>query len=80
VAPAARSNGESLPLSEIDSYTVYFGTSAGDYPYSVAVENTGGTDLDIPDLPTDTYYLVITATDRAGRESGYSRIVVKEVT
>ena len=79
-APAARSNGDSLSLSEIDSYTIYFGTSVGDYPYTVAIEDASTTNLDIPDLPSDTYYLVITVTDRAGRESGYSSVVVKEVT
>ena len=80
VAPAARSNGDSLALSEIASYTVYFGTSVGDYPYSVTIDNASTTNLDIPDFPLGTYYLVITVTDTQGQESGYSNIAVKEVT
>ena len=80
IAPAARSDGNALSLSEIASYTVYFGTSAGDYPYSAAIEDASATNLDIPDLPAGTYYLVITATDNQGQESGYSNVAVKKVT
>ena len=80
VAPAARSNGDALSLSEISSYTIYFGTEPGNYPYSVSVEDASTTNLDIPDLPAGTYYLVITATDSQGLESDYSSIAVKEVT
>ena len=79
-APATRVDGDPIALSEIASYTVYIGTSRGEYPYSVAVEDPTTTAIDIPDLPTGTYYLVMTATDTQGRESGYSSVAVKEVT
>ena len=79
-APAERSNGDSLSLSEISSYTIYFGTEAGNYPYSVAIDDPSSTSVDIPDLPAGTYYLVITATDSQGLESGHSNIAVREIT
>lgn len=80
IAPAARRDGGAISLSEIASYTIYFGTSVGDYPYSIAVEDASTTSLDIPDLPTGTYYLVITATDRKGQESSYSSVATKETS
>jgi hypothetical protein len=67
-------------LSEISSYTIYFGTEAGNYPYSVAIDDPSSTSVDIPDLPAGTYYLVITATDSQGLESGHSNIAVREIT
>lgn len=79
-APASRIDGNALSLSEISSYTVYFGTSIGDYPYSVAIEDPSSTSVDISDLPAGTYYLVMTATDSLGQESSYSPVAVKETT
>lgn len=79
-APTSRSNGDALSLSEISSYTIYFGSTVGDYPYSVAITDPSTTSLEIPDLPAGTYYLVMTATDSEGRESGYSSVAAKEVT
>jgi len=79
-APSSRSDGSALSLSEISSYTIYFGNSVGDYPYSVAVEDPTTTHIDISDLPVGTYYLVMTTTDNLGQESGYSSVAVKEVT
>lgn len=78
-APVSRSNGEALGLSEIQGFTLYFGTTVGDYPYSVYIDDPSNTSLDIPDLPAGTYYLVMTATDSAGRESGPSGVLVREV-
>jgi hypothetical protein len=78
-APVSRSDGDALSLSEISNYTIYFGTSVGDYPYSVAIDDPSTTSVDIPDLPAGTYYLVMTATDSLGQESGYSGVAVREV-
>ncbi|TCK18198.1 hypothetical protein DFR30_1473 [Thiogranum longum] len=78
-APASRSDGSALALSEISGYTIYFGSSVGDYPYSVAIEDPSTTQIDITDLPVGTYYLVMTTTDSNGQESGYSNVAVKEV-
>jgi len=79
-APASRVDGNALSLSEISNYTVYYGTSVGDYPYFVAIDDPSTTGVDISDLPAGTYYLVMTATDSLGQESGYSSVVVKEAT
>jgi hypothetical protein len=79
VAPAKRSDGDPISLSEIDSYTVYFGTSAGSYPYSMAIEDASTTSIDIPGLPAGTYHVVMTTTDSLGQESGYSSVAVKKV-
>lgn len=80
VAPAVRSDGNPLSLSELDSYTVHFGTSIDEYPYSVSIEDSSATSADIPDLPAGTYYVVITVTDSNGLESAPSGVAVKEVS
>jgi len=66
-------------MSEIAGYTVYYGTSKGNYPDSVAINNASDISVAISGLPLDTYYLVVTTRDTGGRESRYSKAVTKRV-
>jgi len=68
VAPILREDNS--PLSSNISYRIYYGTEAGDYQNRVDVNS--GTNAQINDLPSGTYYLVVTAIDADGRESLYS--------
>lgn len=79
VPPTTRSDGVALALSELGSYTVYFGTSIDELPYSVSIDDPSETSVDIPDLPAGTYYVVMTVTDRNGLESDPSGTAIKEV-
>ena len=72
VAPVERTDGTALALSEIAGYTVYYGTSKGNYPDSLSVNDISATSVTVTDLPIGTYYLVMTTRDTDGRESGYS--------
>jgi hypothetical protein len=78
-APAQRADGEALSLSEIASFTIYFGTTSGDYPYSVALDDPTATDVAISNLPSGIYHVVMTTTDTSGLESGFSEEVAVEV-
>ncbi|MEA2093007.1 MAG: fibronectin type III domain-containing protein, partial [Pseudomonadota bacterium] len=77
--PVARTDGNALALSEIAGYTAYYGTSAGNYPNSLNINDGSATSATITNLPLDTYYMVVTTRDSDGRESSYSSEVVKVV-
>jgi hypothetical protein len=78
-APVARGDGSALALSEIGGYTVYYGASADNLPYSIRINHGSVTSVTINDLPAGTYYMVVTARDTEGRESGPSKLVAKQV-
>ncbi|HFD80204.1 MAG TPA: fibronectin type III domain-containing protein [Gammaproteobacteria bacterium] len=78
--PSQRVDGESLSLSEIGSYRIYYGTRSGRYDYRIEISDPSTTSYVITDLPVDTYYFVLTTVDVDGRESGYSTEAVKRVT
>lgn len=78
-APVARADGAALALSEITGYTVYYGTTAGDFPNSINVNHGSSTSATISKLPAGTYFMVVTTRDSDGRESGQSGLVTKQV-
>ena len=73
--PDQREDGAVLLISEVSEYRIYYGTSTGDYQNQVNVDTTSNT-IQVPQLPTGTYYAVVTAVDVEGRESLYSSEVV----
>jgi hypothetical protein len=78
-APVARADGAALAMSEIAGYTVYYGTTAGNYPNSYDVNDLSATSASITNLPLGTYYMVVTTRDSDGRESVPSSMVAKLV-
>jgi hypothetical protein len=78
-APVARADGSPLSLADIDGYRVYYGTSSGNYPNSVNINDGTAVQLTLNNLPVGRYYLVMTTYDVAGRESVYSPEVIKTI-
>jgi hypothetical protein len=78
-APVIRQDGSALAIGEIAGYTLYYGTSQGDYPNSVDINDANTTSATISDLPVGTYYFVLTTTDINGLESGYSGVATRVV-
>lgn len=78
VAPSTRSDGSSIPLSQISGYRIRYGTAPGSYTRSASI-NDGGTSYTFQGLTAGTYYFVVTAVDSGGRESGYSNPVSTQV-
>ena len=74
--PVARADGSALAMSEITGYTVHYGTSAGNYPNSLNINDGSATSATITNLPLSTYYMVVTTRDSGGAESRYSSEVV----
>lgn len=77
--PTQRVDGESLSMSEIAGYRIYYATRSGDYTSALSVDDPYTHAMLIEDLPVGTYYFVMTTVDTNGIESGYSREAVKVV-
>ena len=75
VAPAEREDNSALSLSAIAGYKVYYGTTQGQYPNSVAINDGTAVAYTFTGLPAGTYYFVVTTIDTDGRESQYSAVV-----
>ena len=78
-APVARADGSPLSLAEIEGYRVYYGTSEGDYPNSIDIDDGTAVQVALNQLPPGTYYFVMTTCDDAGRESVFSPVLVKTI-
>jgi hypothetical protein len=78
-APVARADGSPLSLADIEGYRIYYGTSAGNYPNSVDINDGTAVQLTLNNLPVGTYHLVMTTYDVAGRESVFSPEVIKTI-
>ncbi len=50
-APVARADGTAISMSEIVGYTVYYGTSKGNHPDAVAINNASDISVAISGSP-----------------------------
>jgi len=65
-------------MSEIAGYTVHYGTSKGNYPYSIAINDSSATSVTVTNLQAGTYYMVMTTSDMDDRVSSYSSMATKQ--
>jgi hypothetical protein len=72
-------NSDGSALTDLAGYKVYWGTSEGDYPHSVALDNPGLTSYVVEQLTPATWYFVTTAVNARGTEGGYSNVASKAV-
>ncbi len=75
VAPAEREDNSALSLSAIAGYKVYYGTTQGQYPNSVTINDGTAIAYTFTGLPAGTYYFTATTIDTEGRESQHSPVV-----
>lgn len=71
-APTLNSDGS--PLTDLASYRIYYGFSAGNYPNSINVDNPGVTSYVVENLPPNTYFFVTTSVNANGIESAFSNV------
>lgn len=74
--PTTRTDGSTL--SKIGGYRLHYGTSQGNYTKSINID-PGITEYVVENLPSNTYYFVITAYDDQGIESDFSNVVSKTI-
>jgi len=68
-APSEREDNSPISLSEIAGYTVRYGTTMGQYPNMVTINDGSATSYTFSAFPAGTYYFVLTTIDTEGRES-----------
>jgi hypothetical protein len=78
-APVARADGSPLSLADIGGYRIYYGSSEGDYPNRIDVNDGTAVESTLNGLAAGTYYIVVTTYDTAGRESEFSPVVIKTI-
>ncbi|MEN8130806.1 MAG: fibronectin type III domain-containing protein [Pseudomonadota bacterium] len=78
-APTTRTDGETLTLSELEGYRIYYGTESDDLIPLVDLNDSSITSYSITDLRPGIYYFAVTAYDYEGLESGFSEIASKEI-
>ena len=76
---APTQNNDGSPLTDLIAYNIYYGTSPGNYPNSIRVNNPGVTSYVVENLVPNTYYFVSTAVSGSGAESGYSNMASRTV-
>ncbi len=72
-------NTDGSPLTNLAGYKVYWGTSQGNYPNSVTLNNPGLTSYVVGNLAPGTYFFVATALNSAGVESTFSSAASKTI-
>jgi hypothetical protein len=72
-------NDDGSELIDLDGYRIYWGTTPGNYPNSVTLENEGLTTYVVENLAPGTYEFVATSFNKARVESAYSNPASKVV-
>jgi hypothetical protein len=79
IAPVAREDESPISTAEIGGYRMYYGTAPNDYTQQIDINDGTTVKLALEDLPSGTYYFVITTIDLEGRESVFSNMVTKSI-
>jgi hypothetical protein len=75
--PTQNTDGSSL--TNLAGYKIYWGTSQGTYPNSVALNNPGLSTYVVENLAAGTYFFVATAVNADGVESSFSSAASKTI-
>ncbi|MBE9561181.1 MAG: hypothetical protein IMF15_10360 [Proteobacteria bacterium] len=71
-APSLRADNTPLNSEDIAGFRIYYGFETGVYQDPVAINNPAATQAQISNLPSGTYFVVMTTIDSEGRESAWS--------
>ncbi len=72
-------NSDGTALTDLASYRIYYGFSAGSYPNAINIDNPGVTSYVVENLPPATYYFVTTSVNSSGIESAFSNVASTSV-
>ena len=79
VAPATRSDGSPLPLSELAGFKVYTGTAPDTLSLLVDISDSSTTEYTVNDLEAGTHYYAVAAYNIYGTEGELSEVVSKTI-
>lgn len=77
LAPATNTDGTAF--TDLTAFKLYFGTTRGNYPNEIWIDNPGISDYVVENLAPATYYFVATAINSSGMESSYSNEITRIV-
>jgi Fibronectin type III domain len=77
--PMTRKDGSPLAPGEIGGYRLYYGTTEGNYIYSIDINDGTAESATVTDLTAGKYYFVITTYDTEGRESDFSPVLAQTI-
>ena len=72
-------NNDGTPLTDLAGFKIYYGTSPGNYPNSIRIDNPGIATYVVDNLTPTTYYFVSTAFNSSDIESMFSNEAIKTV-
>ena len=72
-------NEDGTTLTDLDGYKIYWGTTPGNYPNSVTINNESVTTYVVDDLAPGTYEFVSRSFNTSGVESAFSNTATKVV-
>ncbi len=77
IPPTENSDGSAL--LDLAGYKIYWGTTSGNYPNSITIDNASVSTYVVDNLSPGTYEFVATSLNSAGVESVYSNSTTKVV-
>ena len=77
IAPTQNTDGSGL--TDLAGYKIYYGTSSGNYPNQITINNPGVTLYVVDNLTPNTWYFVSTAFNSSGMESDFSNVATKTI-
>ena len=72
-------NEDGTALTNLSGYRIYWGTTPGNYPNSVTIDNPGLSSYVVENLIPGTYVFVATSINASGMESVHSNSATKVV-
>ncbi|MCU7812732.1 MAG: fibronectin type III domain-containing protein [Candidatus Thiodiazotropha sp. (ex Notomyrtea botanica)] len=79
-APSTRADGSYLSLTDLAGYKVYMGTTSDNLSALVDLSDDTITNYTVNNLPAGSYYFAVSAYDVDGAESGYSQIILIQLS
>ena len=73
-------NTDGSPLTNLAGFKIYYGTSSGNYPNQITINNPGVTTFVVDNLTPNTWYFVTTAFNSSGVESDVSNVSTKTIS
>ncbi len=72
-------NTDGSVLSDLAGFKIYYGTSLGNYPNQITINNPGVTTYVVDNLSPITWYFVATSFNSSGVESYFSNVASKTI-
>jgi hypothetical protein len=72
-------NVDGTPLNNLRGYRIYWGTTEGNYPNTVTIDNAGLASYVVEQLAPARWFFVVTAISAGGAESGFSNVFSRTV-